>query len=169
MPIFRDEVLIADPTLVSATPAPPAGDPAAPDPPVQQPAPAEAEAEAEAAPEEAEVVGDPPPPPEPAESRAERQKKEALSPQHLATHFPKNPFCEWCQRGRMTSARVQRKPADPDVEPVKPPPTKHGQEISTDTYIVAKSADDKTKTAHGGECCVQTVPTQPEPSSMGGA
>ena len=57
----------------------------------------------------------------------------------------------------MTSARVQRKPADPDVEPVKPPPTKHGQEISTDTYIVAKSADDKTKTAHGGECCVQTV------------
>ena len=56
----------------------------------------------------------------------------------------------------MTSARVRRKPADPDVEPVKPPPTKRGQEISTDTYIVARSADDK-KTAHGGECCVQTV------------
>ena len=56
----------------------------------------------------------------------------------------------------MTSARVRRRRQDPDVIPAIAPPTKVGQHISTDTYIVAKSSSDEVKVAHGGEYCVQT-------------
>ena len=38
--------------------------------------------------------------------------------------------------------------------PDRAPPTKVGEHISTDTYIVAKSATDEVKVAYGGEYCV---------------
>ena len=100
-----------------------------------------------------------PPPPEPVGerlSREERLRKEANSPDHLRWHFPKNQFCQWCQRGRLTSARFRRKPADPDVVPEEEPPKAFGEKMSTDTFIVSKSATDEKKIGGGGEHCVQT-------------
>jgi len=73
------------------------------------------------------------------------------------THYPKNPFCEWCQRGRMCSARVRRKAADPDVVPEGFQPTAHGQHMSTDTFIVLKSWSDEARTGGGGEYACQTA------------
>ena len=55
----------------------------------------------------------------------------------------------------MCSARVRRKPQDPDVIPEVAPPTAHGQQVSTDTVMIARSPYDK-KTAAGGEYCCQT-------------
>ena len=79
----------------------------------------------------------PPPPPVPMHATIARLRKEALEPAHLVAHFPKNPFCEWCQRGGMTSKRVRHWRQDPDVPPDEEPPTAYGQKISTDTYAVA--------------------------------
>ena len=103
-----------------------------------------------------------PPPPElpegiERESRIERLKREATSPAHLISHFPKNPYCAWCERGRMTSGRVCRKPANPDIVPDEPLPTDFGQKTSTDTYIISKSASDEKKIGGSGEHCVQTM------------
>ena len=40
----------------------------------------------------------------------ERLAEIATSTDHLVSHFPKNPYCEFCQRARMTAKRVRRKP-----------------------------------------------------------
>ena len=150
VPIFSDTIFFDG--VAKALPAAPAEEePVAP-------SPASADAVVPAADQGGEAVAVPPPPaPHPESlSREDRLRLEATSPEHLMTHFPKNPYCQWCQRGRMCSARVRRKPADADIVPDKEPPTAFGQEMSTDTYIVSKDASDERRTAGGGEYCVQT-------------
>ena len=102
-----------------------------------------------------EAVAVPPPPDPPGESREERLRAEAKSAKHLMCHYPKNPYCEWCQRGRMTSATVRRKP-NPDIIPERPPPTARFEEMSTDTYCVSKSSTDQNKIGGSGEYVCQT-------------
>ena len=51
-----------------------------------------------------------PPPPAPVESDAKRKmrrdlKADALSPRHLLTHKPKNPYCDSCVRGKMLNIK----------------------------------------------------------------
>ena len=51
-----------------------------------------------------------PPPPAPVESDAQRKmrrdlKADALSPRHLLTHKPKNPYCDSCVRGKMLNIK----------------------------------------------------------------
>jgi len=153
VPIFADEVVYTNPGPVHALPAPPVDEAPGGEPPAPAAPPlADGEGAGIA------VAPPPPPPPPPAhlDSLIERKRKEATSAEHLRTHFPKNPFCEWCQRGRVTSPRMRRRRQDPDVLPEQPLPAKVGERISTNTYMVAKSAADEVKVAHGGEYCAQT-------------
>ena len=56
---------------------------------------------------------------------AERELKRAPNaPEHLRSHFPKNPFCKICRIAKDTSMRVSRKPdgrADDMLDPPKEP------------------------------------------------
>ncbi len=60
----------------------------------------------------------PPPPAQREESRPAREPRdleaEAKSVQHMLTHTPMNPYCEACQRAKMSRRPAQRKdpPAD---------------------------------------------------------
>ena len=123
LPFFSDEAVYANPEEVRTLPAPPEDEAPGGEPPAPAaPPPADGEGAGIA-------IAPPPPPPPPAhlDSLIERKRKEATSAEHLRTHFPKNPFCEWCQRGRMTSLRMRRRRQDPDVLPEQPLPTKVGE------------------------------------------
>ena len=47
-------------------------------------------------------------------------KKEAESPEHMLTHFPKNPFCRICNLAKNTSRNVARKPDSKDDDFIDP-------------------------------------------------
>jgi hypothetical protein len=123
VPIFSDTITLGD--SVNALPAAPADEEgaAAPDAEPEVAVPADGQG--------SEVAAEPPPQPvAERESRSERLRREATSAKHLMTHYPKNPYCQWCQRGRMCSARSRRKAADPDILPEQEPPTRFGQELA---------------------------------------
>ena len=46
-------------------------------------------------------------------THASALKEHAKSPEHLRSHFPKNPFCKVCSISKTTSARVARKKGVP--------------------------------------------------------
>ena len=50
----------------------------------------------------------------------------------------------------MTSARVRRRRADPDIVPEVPLPTKFGEQVSTDTFIIARSSHDPARDGFSG-------------------
>ena len=67
-------------------------------------------------------------------------KAEAISPEHLRTHFPKNPYCRICNISKNTSMRVARKPdgrADDGIDV----PTQPMQQLATDDIILAMGTD----------------------------
>ena len=68
-------------------------------------------------------------------------KAEAISPEHLRTHFPKNPYCRICNISKnMTSMGVARKPdgrADDGIDV----PTQPMQQLATDDIILAMGTD----------------------------
>ena len=155
VPVFKDVITLTPGAF--AAPAAAAAEPEAGE--AQEPQgvdPVAPVAEAPSAPEEGgEAVAVPPPPEPVGESREQRLRAEAKSAKHLMCHYPKNPYCEWCQRGRMTSAKIRRKP-NHDIMPDRPPPTKRFEEMSTDTYIVSKSSTDQAKLGGSGEYVCQT-------------
>ena len=72
---------------------------------------------------------------EPSDERVLRAA--ANSPEHLRSHFPKNPFCRICAIAKNTAARVARKPdgrADDGIDN----PTAPFQQLATDSVILAK-------------------------------
>ena len=86
VPIFADEVVYANPEMVSALPAPPVADaPEAEAPPAPAEPPPPVHDGAGAIP--------PRPPPHPAQLDSVINRKQAKSAEHLRSHFPKNPFC----------------------------------------------------------------------------
>jgi len=67
-------------------------------------------------------------------------KKEAESPEHMLTHFPKNPFCRICNLAKNTSRNVARKPDSKDDDFVDPPKEVFEQ-LATDNVILAKGSE----------------------------
>jgi hypothetical protein len=49
----------------------------------------------------------------------------AKSVEHLSTHFPKNPHCEWCNRANLQAAPARRTPAPEKAEPIETQPMSH--------------------------------------------
>ena len=67
-------------------------------------------------------------------------RKEAESPEHMLTHFPKNPFCKICNVAKNTSRRVAHKPDSKDDDFVDPPKEVFEQ-LATDDVILAKGSE----------------------------
>ena len=82
----------------------------------------------------------PAPPAENPRSKEERLRAEAVSEEHLRTHFPKNPFCKICSVAKITSARVAKKP-DTKADDKIDAPTKAFEQPATDDVIIAKGDD----------------------------
>ena len=76
--------------------------------------------------------GDPP--------KDEVLKQHATSPEHLRTHFPKNPYCPLCHIAKDTAMRVSHVKdgkADDFVDPPKQPL----EQLATDDVILAKGSE----------------------------
>eukprot|EP00435_Cladocopium_sp_Y103_P033751 s1762_g8.t1 len=72
--------------------------------------------------------------------RDEVLKREATSPEHLRTHFPKNPYCPLCHIAKDTAMRVAHvkdAKADDFVDPPKQPL----EQLATDDVILAKGSE----------------------------
>ena len=67
-------------------------------------------------------------------------RKEAESPEHMLTHFPKNPFCRICNIAKNTSRKVAHKPDAKDDDYVDPPKEVFEQ-LATDDVILAKGSE----------------------------
>ena len=67
-------------------------------------------------------------------------RKEAESPEHMLTHFPKNPFCRICNIAKNTSRKVAHKPDSKDDDYVDPPKEAFEQ-LATDDVILAKGSE----------------------------
>ena len=93
-----------------------------------------------ASPDAAAPAPAPAPPAEDPRSKQERLRAEAVSEQHLRTHFPKNPFCKICSVAKTTSARVAKKP-DTKADDKIDTPTKPFEQLATDDVIIAKGDD----------------------------
>ena len=63
-------------------------------------------------------------------------KEQAKSPEHLRSHFPKNPFCKVCSISKTTSARVAHK-KDARSDDKVDVPTAPFQQLATDSVILA--------------------------------
>ena len=71
----------------------------------------------------------------------ERELKRAASaPEHLRSHFPKNPFCKICRIAKDTSIKVSRKP-DGKADDMLDPPQEPFEQLARDDVILAKSAE----------------------------
>ena len=75
---------------------------------------------------------------DPTKERALRRAAEA--PEHLRSHFPKNPFCKICRIAKDTSMRVSRKP-DGKSDDMLDPPKEPFEQLATDDVILAKGAE----------------------------
>ena len=67
-------------------------------------------------------------------------KQRATSPEHLRTHFPKNPYCPLCHIAKDTAMRVSHVKdgkADDFVDPPKQPL----EQLATDDVILAKGSE----------------------------
>ena len=78
------------------------------------------------------------------ERKEEKLKKEALTTRHLLTHFPKNKFCEACQR-----AKVQAKPARSHKK--REPSDEHPAAEAFGDEITADHLDSKGPLSQGFE------------------
>ena len=70
----------------------------------------------------------------------EALKQQATSPEHLRTHFPKNPYCPLCHIAKDTAMRVSHVKdgkADDFVDPPKQPL----EQLATDDVILAKGSE----------------------------
>ena len=66
-------------------------------------------------------------------------RAEAVSPAHLASHFPHNPYCEICIRAHLKQSRVhKRTPPDDDQMSAT---TDVGQKLSADHIIIVREAN----------------------------
>ncbi|CAE6955300.1 GIP [Symbiodinium natans] len=65
-----------------------------------------------------------------------------VSVKHRLFHFPKNPFCDVCNRSKLLSRRVRRKPRDEDSEPALLEASEFGEVIAADHIHVFKSPSD---------------------------
>ena len=72
--------------------------------------------------------------------KADALKKEAETPEHMLTHFPKNPFCRICNIAKNTSRKVAHKPDSKDDDHVDPPKEVFEQ-LATDDVILAKGSE----------------------------
>ena len=72
--------------------------------------------------------------------RDDALKAEAITHEHLRTHFPKNPFCRICNISKNTSARVARKPDGRSDDGIDVP-TQPMQQLATDDVILAMGPD----------------------------
>ena len=81
-----------------------------------------------------------PKPKEAPPSKEEALKAEAVSAEHLRTHFPKNPYCKICTVAKTTSMRVARKP-DSKRDDMIDAPDAPFQQLATDDVILAKGDD----------------------------
>ena len=79
----------------------------------------------------------------------EKLQEEARSPKHALTHFPKNRYCEICQRAKMTSRYHRKKGLE--VDPEKIPPLHFGHLIRADHIVLGS---DLTKGSEGEEACL---------------
>ena len=86
----------------------------------------------------------------------EALKAEAVSPQHLMSHFPHNPYCEVCIEAHMKQRRFARtSERDDDMLGKVCEPC---QRLSTDTIIVARSVGAPTKQASDrGHTTIHTI------------
>ena len=67
-------------------------------------------------------------------------RRAAEAPEHLRSHFPKNPFCKICRIAKDTSMRVSRKP-DGKSDDMLDPPKEPFEQLATDDVILAKGAE----------------------------
>ena len=67
-------------------------------------------------------------------------RRAAVAPEHLRSHFPKNPFCKICRIAKDTSMRVSRKP-DGKSDDMLDPPKEPFEQLATDGVILAKGAE----------------------------
>ena len=65
---------------------------------------------------------------------------EAISPEHLRTHYPKNPFCRICNISKSASMRVARKPDGRAYDGIDVP-TQPMHQLATDDIILARGPD----------------------------
>ena len=66
----------------------------------------------------------------------EELRKDAIPPEHLFTHRPKNPYCETCKRAKMMKPYATRKGGSRHVKS-----NKFGDHIVADHVIMKKSVD----------------------------
>ena len=80
---------------------------------------------------------------------------EATSAQHLASHYPHNPYCELCALGHLKHQQYahEREAKDAGLKPL----TGKLQLISTDAMVVARSHTDATRLGADGETVTLTV------------
>ena len=71
-------------------------------------------------------------------ARVQVLRDEAVSKEHQLFHFPKNPFCDSCNRARLLARRVRRKPW-PDHEPDEHAAKCFGEVIAADHIHVYRS------------------------------
>ena len=64
-------------------------------------------------------------------------RRAATAPEHLRSHFPKNPFCKICRIAKDTSMRVSRKP-DGKADDMLDPPKEPFEQLATDDVIPCK-------------------------------
>ena len=94
----------------------------------------------------------PPPAPHPQapirETEEQRLRREAVSVEHMRSHFPKNHFCKICYITKNTSMSIARKPGNrsdrqlPDVK-------KKLQQLETEDVVLCKGDSHRGK-GHGG-------------------
>ena len=73
----------------------------------------------------------------------EELRKDAISPEHLFTHRPKNPYCETCKRAKMMRPYATRKGGSRHVRS-----NKFGDHIVADHVIMKKSVDTGVQDEH---------------------
>ena len=79
------------------------------------------------------------------ESRDDRLRREAISLEHLTLHDRKNPFCEFCQRGRMLKRYCKHvRQTDEDDEKLIHRPTTFGDIIEADHMFPSQEADEQS-------------------------
>eukprot|EP00435_Cladocopium_sp_Y103_P064106 s119_g25.t1 len=96
-----------------------------------------AEADVPAPPAPAEGASPSAPGKSPDEAKGKLLREEALSEEHMRTHFPKNPYCRICNIAKNTSMRVARR-KDGKADDFVDPPKRALEQLATDDVILAK-------------------------------